>query len=333
MRRIAKASPGGGTGTVVGVVGEAVGLDVLGAVGVGWANWRSRVSTVAACARLVVKPTTPSSQTTKRSSRTPAVMASSPTVPTTPRTTLTRLSAAGDAVEVDGAGVGREVRLVGGRDVVGETDRVDPLAVDPHLRVAVERGLEGGGVADRLDDVGRRVDPALEEQGVADALDGGGGDDALVLDHHRLGAAGPKRVDDALDVLLVDDDVVRSVGLGQAGGAAVGVVQRDGDDGATDGLGPHERGEDGGLLLEALDLSVPGGGLGGELVHLGLEGADLFGLGGDVAVLVGDETREVTAGAAQLGAVRGGVAGREEGAGQQGDEGDDESPGGGPCAA
>src|SRR6478609_8331661 len=298
MRRIAKASPGGGTGTAADVVGEAVGvsvvldvlgvLGVLGVVGVGRANWRSRVSTVAACARLVVKPTTPSSQTTKRSSRTPAVMASSPTVPTTPRTTLTRLSAAGDAVEVDGAGVGREVRLVGGRDVVPETDRVDPLAIDPHLGVAVERRLEGGGVADRLDDVRRRVDPALEEQRVADAL----------------------------DVLLVDDDVVRSVGLGQTGGAAVGVVEGDADGGATDRLGPHERGEDGGLLLEALDLSVPGGRLGGELVHLGLEGADLFGLGGDVAVLVGDETREVTAGAAQLGAVRGGVAGREEGAGQ-----------------
>ena len=66
---------------------------------------------------------------------------------------------------------------------------------------------------------------------------------------------------------------------------------------------------------------------GGELVDLGLELAHLFGLDGDVPVLVGDETREIPADGAQLGAVGGGVARREEGAGERGDHRDDKSPG------
>ena len=99
-------------------------------------------------------------------------------------------------------------------------------------------------------------------------------------------------------------------------------------DRAVDRLGADQRREDGGLALELPDLGVAGGGLRRQLVHLRLQGADLLGLGGDVAVLVGDEAREVAAGAAQLGAVRRGVAGREEGAGEDGDERDDEAPGG-----
>jgi len=99
--------------------------------------------------------------------------------------------------------------------VVAEPDLVHPLAIDLHLRVDLQRLLERVLVADRRDDVGRRVDPALEDEGVADAPDRGRGDDPLVLDHHGLGPTRPHRVDDRLHVLLVDHDVVGTVGLGQ----------------------------------------------------------------------------------------------------------------------
>ena len=65
------------------------------------------------------------------------------------------LSAAGDAVEVDGSGEGGELAGLAGRHVVAEADGVDPFAVDADLGIAVEGGLEPVGVADRLDDVGR----------------------------------------------------------------------------------------------------------------------------------------------------------------------------------
>ena len=78
----------------------------------------------------------------------------------------------------------------------------------------------------------------------------------------------------------------------------------------------------------SFDPGVPRSGDGRELVDLGLQLADLFGLGGHVAVLVDDESGQVTARGAQLGALGRGVARREEDTGQPGDDGDDERPGG-----
>jgi hypothetical protein len=108
----------------------------------------------------------------------------------------------------------------------------------------------------------------------------------------------------------------------------VRVVKGDGDDRAADRLGPDDRGKSVRLVAEALDLRVAGRGVRRELVDLGLQLADLFGLGGYVAVLVDDEGGQVTAGGAQLGAVGGGVARRKENPGQRRDDGDDDRPGG-----
>ena len=131
-----------------------------------------------------------------------------------------------------------------------------------------------------------------------------------------------------LHVLLVHDDVVGGEAVRQGVGGALGVVEGDLDAGAAHGLGPDEGSEGVGLVADVLHPGVPRSGDGRELVDLGLQLADLFGLGGHVAVLVDDESGQVTARGAQLGALGRGVARREEDTGQPGDDGDDERPGG-----
>ncbi len=81
-------------------------------------------------------------------------------------------------------------------------------AVELEVVVAVDRGGQGGGVADAGDRVGLGVRHALELHAVADALDARGGDHALALDGHGGRAALPHRVDHRLDVLLVHDEPV-----------------------------------------------------------------------------------------------------------------------------
>ncbi len=75
--------------------------------------------------------------------------------------------------------------------------------------------VEPLGVTDRGDDVGRRVEPALQDQRAPDAAHRAGRDDPLVHELHRLRAAGPQRVDHGLHVLLVHDDVVHRGALRQ----------------------------------------------------------------------------------------------------------------------
>ena len=140
----------------------------------------------------------------------------------------------GRVLEVDRPRVCRELGRAQGVQSVAETDGVDVLLVDGDGRVGVEAPLHPVDVTDGGDAVGRGVDPTLQDQGVADAADGTGGDDPLVLDHHRLGARGPQRVDDRLHVLLVHDDVVRGEAVRQGVGGALGVVERDLERGATD---------------------------------------------------------------------------------------------------
>ena len=100
-------------------------------------------------------------------------------------------------------------------DLVAEPERVDVVAEGLHAGGGVQGIAEALRVTDRGDPERRRVDPALQDQGVADAADRTGGDHPLVHDLHRLGAAGPQRVDHRLHVLLVHDQVVGRGVLGQ----------------------------------------------------------------------------------------------------------------------
>src|SRR6266545_2828476 len=82
-----------------------------------------------------------------------------------------------------------------------------------------ERLAEPVGVADRRDHERGRVHPAVQQQRVPHAAYRAGGDDPYPHDRHRLAATGPQRVDDGLDVLLVDHDIL---GPGAGRQAAVG---------------------------------------------------------------------------------------------------------------
>ena len=149
------------------------------------------------------------------------------------------------------------------------------------------------GFADRGDDVRRRVGDAVEQHGVAHALDPGRRDDPLALQGHRLRTAGPHGVHDRLDVLLVHD---RAAGLVAHGVPDLlrGVVEGDGQPRTLD------RGEPGrGLqrvdvvldLVEhaAVELTAELLDLGVERRHVGLQRLDpvglLLGEVGEVGVL------------------------------------------------
>src|SRR6187200_3459473 len=86
----------------------------------------------------------------------------------------------GGVLEVDRARVGGELRRVLRLDRPTEADGIDVLLVDVDRVVAVEAALHPVDVADRGDAVGRGVDAALQDQGVADTADGARRDDPLV---------------------------------------------------------------------------------------------------------------------------------------------------------
>lgn len=116
-----------------------------------------------------------------------------------------------------------------------------PLVELDHRRRGKGR-LHRGGVTDRCDHVGRAVRAAVEQEGVADAQGSGGGDDPLILHLNGFRARAPHRVQDRLDVLLVDDEVVgRRVPGEPALGVALSVVERDNQTGPVHG---HQTGVD-----------------------------------------------------------------------------------------
>ena len=140
---------------------------------------------------------------------------------------------------------------------------------------------------------------------------------------------GPEGVDDALDVLLVDDDVVGSVGLRERLAALRCASSRETVmTGPRTAWVPTTGARASAWSRMSFTRASPGAATAASWSTSDLQLADLFGLGGHVAVLVDDESGQVTAGGAQLGALGRGVARREEDAGHPGDDGDDERPGG-----
>src|ERR1044072_5370317 len=101
----------------------------------------------------------------------PAVMHSSPTLRITSRTVELRC-----VLRLGVAGVGGQCRLLEGLHGVTESVLVDVLSVDLYLRRGVERRAQpvrrtGGGDPER-----RRVDDSLQDERIAYAADGAGGD-------------------------------------------------------------------------------------------------------------------------------------------------------------
>ena len=195
------------------------------------------------------------------------------------------------------------------------------------MLVTVDRRLQTVGVADRLDDVRLGVGDAVELHRAAGALDAGGGDDPLAGDRDRLGATGPQRVDDGLDVLLVHDEgvgVVARVALLDLRGR---VTQHDLHAGAAVVGGAGRVGELRGLVPELLDVLV--GHAAGHLVHLALQVGEL-GLEAVVAdPLAVDERRQVLVAArTQVGAVRVHETHRQQAATEQHHDGRTKPPGG-----
>ena len=92
---------------------------------------------------------------------------------------------------------------------VAEAVEVDVLAVDrrPCGRRRARRSCAAGSPTALMTN-GGRVDPALEDEGVAHAPHGGGRDDPLVHDLHGRGPSPPQRVHHCLHVLLVYDEIV-----------------------------------------------------------------------------------------------------------------------------
>ena len=106
----------------------------------------------------------------------------------------------------------------------------------------------------------------MKHHGVADALDAGGGHDALPLNGHSLRTAAPQCVHNGLDVLLVHDE--RIVVDARRLHFKWGIIQRNAYAGATDG---HGRGIEPGLIH---GLGQPSATLhtGGQLVHFYTQG-------------------------------------------------------------
>ncbi|CAG7651727.1 hypothetical protein SBRY_50687 [Actinacidiphila bryophytorum] len=161
------------------------------------------------------------------------------------------------------AGVARERGLLRGRDLPAEAVGRHVLQVVLDRRAGVQRLAQFRLVTHCGDPVGRRVDAALEDQGVADAADGAGGDQPLVHHPDALGAALPERVDHGLQVLLVDDQVV-GLRVGDAGdeGGRVGrcVVEGDLDRGSGERVGARVPGQGvgPGLLRGTQPAALPG---------------------------------------------------------------------------
>src|SRR5450631_2584923 len=171
----------------------------------------SRAWMVTVCSRLAVTSVHHSCQAMNRNRNRPTVMNTSPRVRTPQRNPFIAFPSWLDlrVQQAQASGVCREDRLVQGFHVVAQSEQLDILAIDLDLLTLVQRPAQGRGTTDGLDDVGRGVDPAVQDQRVAHATHGTGGDDPLVHQHHRLGTPRPQGVDHTLDVLLVDDDVVR----------------------------------------------------------------------------------------------------------------------------
>jgi beta-lactam-binding protein with PASTA domain len=156
------------------------------------------------------------------------------------------------------------------------------LPAEPVALHGVEVGLDQGAVPqrtdhlarvpDRRDPVRRGVGHAVEDHGVAHALDAGRGDHALTLQGHRLGSAGPERVDHRLDVLLVHDragDVV-------AGGVTrlLGrVLENHREAGSLDRLHPGRHLQLVDAPLETVQLGAPQADA--QLVDVGVELGDI----------------------------------------------------------
>ncbi len=139
-------------------------------------------------------------------------------------------------------------------DVPAELVLVDRLEVGAQVGTGRDLRPHRVHVADRGDDVRRRVGHAVEEHGVADALDAGRRDHPLALEGHRLGTRRPHRVGDGLDVLLVDDRVA-GVLPGRLPHLPGGVVEGDRHPGTLDRRQPCGH-------LQRLDLLL-------QLVHPG----------------------------------------------------------------
>src|SRR5674476_816543 len=232
---------------VVGTIGELlITLGVLLLLFVAWQLWWTDVT---ACSLLAVTSVHHSCHATNSNSNTPRVINSSPIVPTTQRSAFT-VEPSSPTLRIQKTQaplVCREGRLCPAGHVIAQTEQVGVLPVDPDLLTPVQSCTHGSLVANRLDDIGRRVDPPLQDQRVADAAHGAGRDDALVLQHHRLGTPCPQRVDHGLDVLLVHDDVIGGVPRGQACGRALGVVQTDRKGWTGHALGADARRQPGGF--------------------------------------------------------------------------------------
>src|SRR5665647_987585 len=127
-----------------------------------------------ACSRLAVTSVHHSCHATNSNSNTPRVISSSPIVPTTQRSAFT-VQSSSLTLRIQQAQtslVCREGRLCLAGHVIAQTEQVGVLPVDPDLLTSVQSRTHASLVANRLDDVGRRVDPPLEDQRVADAAHG-----------------------------------------------------------------------------------------------------------------------------------------------------------------
>ena len=183
--------------------------------------------------------------------------------------------------------------------------------------------MHRGGIADRGDDERRREDPAVQQQGVADTAYRARRNDPDAHDRHRLGAAGPERVDDGLHVLLVHDRSSSAVHPSADGrrSAARRVVQRHGEPGRVSAAKPADP-SSASARSRAVLTGVHLGRAGGVLVHLGTQ------LGAPLLLAVAarwrwsrDELDELRAPVlAQRGAVGGRGGRREQQAGDERDQ-------------
>src|SRR5690606_33891470 len=163
----------------------------------------------------------------------------------------------------------------------------------------------------------RGVDPALEQEGVARAAERAAVHDPLVLQHHRLRTAGPEGVDIGLEVLLVDDEIVR-LGAGHGGEGAGGRV----GEGDAEG-GPADLAEaDGVAHLRGARGDVRAGALAAQLLDLVALGRIVRGEVLDLAAAVLEHADHVAALVADGAATGEACGGGEEDAAQHHDDGD-----------
>ena len=181
-----------------------------------------------------------------------------------------------------------------GHRVLGDQLRADLVVGGQRREVAAgagrhEPGPQPGRVPDGADDVGAGERAEVDEDGLSGEPDGRAGGEALAVDGDGLGPRLPQAVGHQLQVLGRDapgPEAALPAGVGVVAGGVLGVVEGELDPGSAHRHSPGRDRERGDLVQHALPgvaksrtlrrghLPLEGGGLGGQLVTLGLTGLD-----------------------------------------------------------